>query len=93
MSFYVTYINEAFYVSLNLFSLWNNDMSVRFYFDFMSVWFTTVILLISSIIMVYSYFYMAPYRKSVYFLWLTNLFIFSMLMVVNIRNLFFLMLG
>ena len=93
VSLYVTYINEAYYLSLNLFSLWSNDMSVRFYFDFMSVWFTTVILLISSVIIVYSYFYIAPYSKSVYFLWLTNLFIFSMLIVVNISNLFFLILG
>lgn len=36
---------------------------------------------------------MAPYSKSVYFLLLTNLFILSMLVVVNITNLFFLMLG
>lgn len=93
LSFYVTYMNEAFYISLNLFSVWNNDISVRFYLDYISVWFTTIILLISSVIIIYSYFYMAPYRKSVYFLWLTNLFIFSILIVVNIRNLFFLMLG
>nr|UBX38554.1 NADH dehydrogenase subunit 5 [Brachionus fernandoi] len=93
LSFYVSFMNEVIYLSLNLFSFWNNDMNVSFYFDYMSVWFTTIILLISSVIMVYSYFYMAPYSKSVYFLWLTNLFIFSMLMVVNMSNLFFLMLG
>lgn len=59
----------------------------------MSVWFRAIILLISSVIIVYSYNYIIPYRKSVYFLVLTNLFIFSMLMVVNMSNLFFLMLG
>nr|AQM37716.1 NADH dehydrogenase subunit 5 [Brachionus calyciflorus] len=93
MSFYISYMNQALYVSINMFSLWNNEMSVSFYLDYMSSWFSTIILLISSVIMVYSYFYMAPYSKSVYFLWLTNLFIFSMLMVVNMSNLFFLMLG
>nr|UBX38542.1 NADH dehydrogenase subunit 5 [Brachionus calyciflorus] len=93
MSFYISYMNQAFYISINMFSLWNNDMSVSFYLDYMSSWFSTIILLISSVIMIYSHFYMAPYSKSVYFLWLTNLFIFSMLMVVNMSNLFFLMLG
>lgn len=93
LSVYITYMNQVIYISLRMFSFWNNDMSVRFYLDYISSWFRTIILLISSVIIVYSYFYMAPYRKSVYFLWLTNLFIFSMLIVVNIRNLFFLILG
>lgn len=93
IAIYIRFINQVIYISFRLFSLWNNDMSVSFFFDYMSIWFTTIILLIRSVIIVYSYFYMAPYRKSVYFLWLTNLFIMSMLMVVNIRNLFFLILG
>lgn len=92
-SFYVTFMSQSIYISLNLFSLWNNDIAVSFYFDYMSLWFTRVVLLIRSVVMVYSYFYIRPYSKSTYFLWLTNLFIFSMLIVVNIRNLFFIMLG
>lgn len=90
---YISYINQVYYVSLNLFSFWNNDIRVSFFFDYMSIWFRTIILLIRSVVMIYSYFYMAPYRKRVYFLWLTNLFIFSILIVVNISNLFFLILG
>ena len=90
---YVRYINESFYLSLSLFSFRSRDLSLSFFFDYMSLWFRTLILLISSVIMLYSYFYMAPYRKSVYFLVLTNMFILSMLLVVNISNLFFLMLG
>ena len=90
---YVSYINESFYLSINLFSFRSRDLSVSFFFDYMSLWFRTLILLISSVIMLYSYFYIAPYRKSVYFLVLTNLFILSMLLVVNMSNLFFLMLG
>nr|QHR79579.1 NADH dehydrogenase subunit 5 [Brachionus rubens] len=93
MSVYVSYLNESFYIAFNLFSFWNNDMTVSFYLDYMSMWFSTVILMISSVIMIYSFFYMAPYSKTVYFLWITNLFILSMLLVVNLSNLFFLMLG
>lgn len=92
-SFYVSYMDQSIYISINLFSLWNNDLRVSFLFDFISLWFSSVILLISSVIMIYAYFYMAPYRKSVYFLLLTNLFILSILIVVNMTNLFFLMLG
>lgn len=36
---------------------------------------------------------MSPYSKSGYFLWLTVLFIVSMLLVVTMSNFFFLMLG
>ena len=36
---------------------------------------------------------MIPYRKSNYFIWITFIFILSMLIVVSISNLFFLMLG
>lgn len=36
---------------------------------------------------------MSPYSKSLYFLWLTVLFVVSMLIVISMNNLFFLMLG
>ena len=93
LSLYVRYLSERFYVSFNLFSFWNNDISVSFYFDYISMWFRTIILIIRSVIIVYSYFYIAPYSKTVYFLWITNLFILSILLVVNLSNLFFLILG
>lgn len=93
LSLYVRYIGQSFYLSIRLFSLWNNDIELSFVFDYMSVWFRTLILLISSVIMLYSYNYMAPYSKSIYFLPLTIAFIASMLIVVNMSNLFFLILG
>nr|AGI78549.1 NADH dehydrogenase subunit 5 [Brachionus koreanus] len=93
VALYLTYMMQTLYLSFSLFSVWNIDMQVSFYLDYMSCWFSVVVLLISSVVMVYSYNYMAPYTKSVYFLWFTNLFILSMLFVVNMSNLFFLMLG
>lgn len=86
-------MSQTVYLSFNIFSLWNVDINVSFYLDFISLWFTVVVLLIRRVVIVYSYFYMAPYTKSVYFLWLTNLFILSILIVINMRNLFFLILG
>jgi len=93
LSFYISCINQSLYLSFPLFNLLNIDSSVSFYFDFISSWFFTVISLISTIIIVYSFFYIAPYSKSIYFLWTTVLFVISILIVVRISNLFYLMLG
>ena len=43
--------------------------------------------------MVYSFNYMSPYSKPRYFLWITVLFVSSMLLVITIPNLIFAMLG
>lgn len=53
----------------------------------------TCVLLISSVISIYSFFYISPYYKSSVFLWLTFLFISSMLLVITVSNLFYSMLG
>ena len=63
------------------------------FFDSFSSWFLFVVLLISSVIMIYSYFYIAPYYKSTYFLSLTVLFVLSMCLVISVSNLFFVILG
>jgi len=36
---------------------------------------------------------MSPYSKTNYFIWLTVFFVLSMLIVINIRDFFFIMLG
>lgn len=93
MSIYIRYLTTSYYFSLNLFSFWFLDINVSFYFDIMSSWFTTTVLLITTVIIVYSYFYISPYSKTNYFLWLTILFVLSMLIVINISDIFFVMLG
>ena len=90
---YISYLGEAFHFSLDLFSFWNMKLSLSFFFDRMSIWFFSVVLIISSIIIVYSYHYISPYSKSNYFLWMTVLFIISILLLIRMSNLFFLMLG
>lgn len=92
-SLFISFINESLFLSLSLFDLSLFDLSLSFSFDFMSSWFFSTVLCISIIVIVYSYNYIAPYSKSVYFLWLTILFVVSILIVISINNLFFLMLG
>ncbi len=93
LSIYISFFGQSILFSFNLFSSNLIDLSVSFYFDFISSWFFSIVLLISTIIIVYSYNYIAPYSKSGYFLWFTILFVASMLIVISINNLFFLMLG
>lgn len=90
---YVLYTNTAYYFAFNLFSTVLLDSKVTFLFDYISLSFIRTVLLISSIIIVYSFNYMSPYSKPSYFLWITVLFVSSMLLVITIPNLMFAMLG
>ena len=92
-SVFVTFQKTSFFVSFPVFSSPLFSLDFSFYFDSFSLWFSSVVCLISSVIMVYSFFYISPYYKSIYFLWMTFLFIVSMLFVVNISNLFYVILG
>ncbi len=89
----ISYFNTSYYLDFRLFTIWNIDIKVSFYLDWISVSFIRVVLLISTIIIVYSYNYIAPYSKSSIFLWLTVLFVTSMLLVITMSNLFFTILG
>lgn len=93
ISFYIYISFNRIFISFDLFSSWFLNLSVSFYFDLFSSWFMTLILIIRSIIMFYSFFYISPYSKRGYFIWITFLFIVSILIVVTISDLFFLMLG
>lgn len=92
-SLYTSYLITSYYFSFNLFSFWFLDINVSFYFDLIRRWFSTTVLLITTVIIVYSYFYISPYSKTNYFLWLTILFVMSILIVINMSDIFFVMLG
>lgn len=89
----LSYLSSSLYISFSLFSLQSYPFVVSFYLDWISSWFMTSVLLISTIVAFYSYNYMAPYSKPRYFIVLTTLFVLSMLLVVTMSDLFFLMLG
>lgn len=93
VSFFTSFFSFSIHLSFNLFSLWSFYLRVSFLFDWISSSFIFIVLLISTIIIVYCYSYMTPYNKSSYFLWLTSLFVLSILFVISISNLFFVILG
>ena len=84
--------SSRLYLSFSLLSC-SPTLSVDFFLDSFSSWFLFVVLLISSIIILYSFFYMAPYNKAYIFLSLTCLFVASICLVVSISSLFFVILG
>ena len=92
VSLFVSYYG-CLYFSFSFLSSYPLSLSVRLFFDVFSCWFLFVVLFISSVIIVYSYFYISPYKKSNYFLVLTVLFVLSMCLVIVMSDLFFLMLG
>lgn len=91
--FYMFYTNSSLFLTFPIFSTSTLDLKVSFLLDSISASFITTVLLISTIIIVYSYNYMSPYSKPSYFLWLTVLFVSSMLLVITMPNLLFAMLG
>ena len=95
ISFLIYLISSGyiFVLSFSLFSSSTYPLYVSFFLDFFSLRFIRIVLVISSIIIIYSYNYMSPYRKPYYFLWLTVLFVASIVLVIVIPNLFFAMLG
>lgn len=84
---------HTFIIRLSVFSSWFFQMHVSISIDMFSSWFSFVVCFIRSVIMLYSYFYISPYYKPNYFIWLTVFFVLSILIVINFSNLFFIMLG
>lgn len=87
------YFKRSVSLGLMLISINSFTLKLSFLLDWISTSFMRVVLLIRSVVIVYSYNYMSPYSKRNIFLWLTFLFILSMLIVVCTSSLFFLMLG
>ena len=82
----ILFLVASLYISLT-------SLRVSVSFDLFSSWFSFVVTFIRAIIIIYSFFYMRPYSKTNYFIWLTTFFVLSMLMVINITDFFFIMLG
>lgn len=93
LSLFVTLSKISLFISFPVYSLWFFSLDFSIFLDFYSLWFCTSIIFISTVIIVYSFFYIVPYFKSIYFLWTTVIFVVSMLFVVIISNLFYIMLG
>nr|YP_009108157.1 NADH dehydrogenase subunit 5 [Panopea globosa]AIU56066.1 NADH dehydrogenase subunit 5 [Panopea globosa] len=68
-------------------------VSILLYFDWASVLFSFVVILISGCVMMFSFFYMAEEVFMARFVWLVMLFVLSMNLLIFMPNLLTLMLG
>lgn len=93
LSLFISFTSISLVLDWSIFSSWFIDIKLRVTLDFFSSWFSFTVCLISSFVIFYSFFYIMPYNKHSYFIWLTCLFVFSMLLVINMTNMFFLILG
>ena len=82
ISVYLRFLSCRVYVSIPIFSIPGYSLVFSLYLDWISTWFITIILLISIVVAFYSYNYIAPYSKPIYFIVLTTMFVLSMLLVV-----------
>jgi len=86
-------VGQSWYVEVNWLFLTCLDLPISFFFNYQSLFFSATILFIASIVLTYSWFYLGGCFKTNYFSWGTFLFVFTMLLVVRITNLFYLILG
>uniref|UniRef100_A0AAU6QDM0 NADH:ubiquinone reductase (H(+)-translocating) n=1 Tax=Sperchon placodermus TaxID=3136837 RepID=A0AAU6QDM0_9ACAR len=91
--FFIYFLSGGFVFSLNLLFFSSFSFDFMFVFDWVSCGFSSFVMLISSVVFIYSGFYMDGDASIRRYLWLLFLFVFSMLFLVFSPNLFSLMIG
>nr|YP_010324945.1 NADH dehydrogenase subunit 5 [Dermacentor steini]UNO54126.1 NADH dehydrogenase subunit 5 [Dermacentor steini]WPQ69980.1 nad5 [Dermacentor steini] len=87
------YLNNFFIVEYVIASFFNVDFKFYFMFDWMSCLFSFAVLLISSMVILYSHSYMDHDKMKVPFCWMVLTFVLSMIMLIMMPNAFMLILG
>nr|UNO54217.1 NADH dehydrogenase subunit 5 [Dermacentor sinicus]UNO54282.1 NADH dehydrogenase subunit 5 [Dermacentor sinicus] len=93
--FFVTmfYLNNFLILEYNLISINNLDLKLYLLFDWMSCLFSCIVLLISSMVLMYSYSYMSHEKNKISFCWMVLMFVLSMILLIMMPNAFMLILG
>nr|UXW88398.1 NADH dehydrogenase subunit 5 [Illeis cincta] len=92
-SLYLLLMNKVYFIEFNLFNL--NSLNIEFLlmFDWMSSLFMAFVLLISSMVILYSKSYMSNDLNSSRFILLVVMFVFSMMLMILSPNLISILLG
>nr|YP_010308871.1 NADH dehydrogenase subunit 5 [Rhipicephalus camicasi]UMB51142.1 NADH dehydrogenase subunit 5 [Rhipicephalus camicasi] len=91
--FLMFYYNTFFIFEYNLVSILSFEYKFYILLDWMSCMFSFAVLMISSMVIWYSYSYMGNDKNKISFCWMVILFILSMLLLVLMPNVFMLILG
>nr|UNO54243.1 NADH dehydrogenase subunit 5 [Dermacentor sp.] len=87
------YLNNFLILEYTLNSINNLDFKLYLLFDWMSCLFSCVVLLISSMVLMYSYSYMSHDKNKISFCWMVLMFVLSMILLIMMPNAFMLILG
>nr|WRK21512.1 NADH dehydrogenase subunit 5 [Selenocephalus sp.] len=88
------FLNYSLMIEWNLYSLNSISLTFIIYMDYISMMFIFVVFFISSMVVLYSKFYMGDYNySSMRFLFLVLLFVFSMLLMILSPNMVSILLG
>nr|YP_010719165.1 NADH dehydrogenase subunit 5 [Sirex nitobei]WDR47215.1 NADH dehydrogenase subunit 5 [Sirex nitobei] len=90
---YLFIMDELVYIEWNFIMLNSIEFSMMFLFDWMSMFFISYVMFISSMVMLYSKGYMENDKNVTMFYLMVFMFILSMLMLILSMNLFWLILG
>nr|QIT06550.1 NADH dehydrogenase subunit 5 [Ptenothrix huangshanensis] len=91
---FILFFNQlSFFIEWEFISLNSISLVVLFFFDWMSLSFSGVVLLISSLVLLYSFSYMKGDPNQKKFIFLVFLFVVSMLLMVTSPNLISILLG
>nr|YP_002735051.1 NADH dehydrogenase subunit 5 [Neuroctenus parus]ABZ02067.1 NADH dehydrogenase subunit 5 [Neuroctenus parus] len=93
LGIYFNLYSYSVFFDYEFFSINSMVVSASFYFDDISLLFMGCVLMISSMVILYSYIYMSSDVYSDRFLYLVILFVVSMLMLIVSPNLFSILLG
>nr|YP_002734952.1 NADH dehydrogenase subunit 5 [Coptosoma bifarium]ABZ01989.1 NADH dehydrogenase subunit 5 [Coptosoma bifarium] len=93
MGFHFIFLDLSMFLDWELYSLDSVSVTFTLYFDWMSIMFMGVVLLISSMVIYYSSFYMCTDIFMIRFLFMVLLFIFSMMLLIVSPNMFSILLG
>nr|UZG91502.1 NADH dehydrogenase subunit 5 [Dermacentor reticulatus]UZG91567.1 NADH dehydrogenase subunit 5 [Dermacentor reticulatus]UZG91606.1 NADH dehydrogenase subunit 5 [Dermacentor reticulatus]UZG91632.1 NADH dehydrogenase subunit 5 [Dermacentor reticulatus]UZG91658.1 NADH dehydrogenase subunit 5 [Dermacentor reticulatus] len=87
------YLNNFMIIEYNLSSIYNLDYKFYFMFDWMSCLFSCVVLIISSMVLMYCYSYMYFEKNKISFCWMVLMFVMSMILLILMPNALMLILG
>nr|WRY71297.1 NADH dehydrogenase subunit 5 [Dermacentor reticulatus]WRY71310.1 NADH dehydrogenase subunit 5 [Dermacentor reticulatus] len=87
------YLNNFMIIEYDLSSIYNLDYKFYFMFDWMSCLFSCVVLIISSMVLMYCYSYMYYEKNKISFCWMVLMFVMSMILLILMPNALMLILG
>lgn len=89
----IFYLNNFIIIEYNLSSIYNLDYKFYFIFDWIRCLFSCVVLIISSIVLIYCYRYIYFEKNKISFCWIVLIFVMSIILLILIPNALILILG